>query len=932
MTRLLDVLSHLVTARPVITLVLLLVVTVALGAGFTRLAPQAPNTVFLPEGSAVATASNEIEVVFGDPTPTVTATMLFRGESLTPEGLTQIAAAVGEVEAHSGIAPLLAAPVVSPVGPLTAALGTTDFASVTQAEIEAAVTGNPALARLVGVDEDGTRVAVAYVRLHKLGDEERLESAELAVRDIAQGSRGSLEGSSLSPATVSEETSQALGPQMIQLMIIALFVIAVLLFVFTRSLVDLVLSLLGLVLTIVWVVGAQGWLGPNGVGLIGAPNTLTTMVPIMLIGLVVDYAIQTVALYREQRNEGQPVRPAVRIGLRSVMIPLTLAAVTTVVSFLTNLTSPIPANGDFGVVAGIGVAFGLLVMLTLLASFRALLDRWRERRGSLGLPRPVSGAIPGVGPAVEALGGQLALRPAPFLLVIAVITILLGIAARDIETVFDTRDFLPLGGEAIRNIKTLDAVFGGAADNVNVLIRAELTDDRTIRNLIDFTEAFSDDLRRPEGVVGGIQSSLGILFIDWITGDGSDGDKFDQDLQDMALAANNFRLAPAEMQALIDRLEELDPEGFALVAVDDPAGDDILLMKFQALSGDQARTERMVADVEGLWFGNDEEMTPTSGEIVGLEVVGAMTDSQTSSILATVMAALIILVIFFWITEGRPALGFIAVGPIVLVLIWVLGTMTLAGIPYNVITALITALSIGIGVDYTIHIIHRYEEEFAHSRDPEAAARRTLGTTGSALLGSALTTALGFGVLIFSSLTPFQQFGIVTAITIAYALIAAVVVVPPAMILWAAYQNYRLRSAVARAERELPFGEPSGDGSERTAIRLPDIRDVLPETSPDTAAFRFLWIRFDTHPFRVNSLDDSEIDGVYGMVGHRNQPAMDIKRSHIGRWLTRSEGQKFQSEDGERLRVVVQEHADGGRPGLYQIQFDLEDVAEHSDG
>ena len=109
-------------------------------------------------------------------------------------------------------------------------------------------------------------------------------------------------------------------------------------------------------------------------------------------------------------------------------------------------------------------------------------------------------------------------------------------------------------------------------------------------------------------------------------------------------------------------------------------------------------------------------------------------------------------------------------GPIVLVLIWVLGTMTLLGIPYNVVTALITALSIGIGVDYTIHIIHRYEREFANLRDPAAAARRTLATTGSALLGSALTTALGFGVLFFSSLAPFQQFGLVMAITIAYAL------------------------------------------------------------------------------------------------------------------------------------------------------------------
>ena len=379
----------------------------------------------------------------------------------------------------------------------------------------------------------------------------------------------------------------------------------------------------------------------------------------------------------------------------------------------------------------------------------------------------------------------------------------MGIASTRIETVFDTNDFLPSSGRAIEDIKTLDAAFGGSTDTVQVLIEAELTDDRTVRNILDFTDAFSDDLRRPEGVVGGIQSSMGVLLQDWLVDDGSPDDDYDAELLGMVTAANNFRLDPAQLQSIIDRLEELDPEGFRQVAVNNPDGTDALLVQFQALRGDQERAGRMVDDIYGLWFGDEAEITVTSAEVVGLEVVSLMTESQTSSIATTILAALIILCIFFWITEGRPALGFIAVGPIVMVLLWVLGTMALVGIPYNVVTALITALSIGIGVDYTIHIIHRYEEEFAHTRDPEAAARRTPATTGSALLGSALTTALGFGVLMFSSLTPFQQFGIITAITISYALIAAVIVVPPSMILWAAYQNHRLRSTVARAEREL---------------------------------------------------------------------------------------------------------------------------------
>ncbi len=234
--------------------------------------------------------------------------------------------------------------------------------------------------------------------------------------------------------------------------------------------------------------------------------------------------------------------------------------------------------------------------------------------------------------------------------------------------------------------------------------------------------AFSDDLRRPEGVVSEIQASLGLLLFDWITDEGTPDDKYDAQLLDMYIAADEFRIAPPQIQAIVDHLEELDPDGFRQVAVDNPNGPDTLLIQFEALNGDQERAERMVDDIQGLWFGKDEEITAISDEVVGIEVVNAMTESQTASITITILAALIILCLFFWITERRPALGFIAVGPIVLVLFWVLGTMALLGIPYNVITALITALSIGIGVDYTIHITHRYEEEFAHTRDPEAAA------------------------------------------------------------------------------------------------------------------------------------------------------------------------------------------------------------------
>ena len=100
-------------------------------------------------------------------------------------------------------------------------------------------------------------------------------------------------------------------------------------------------------------------------------------------------------------------------------------------------------------------------------------------------------------------------------------------------------------------------------------------------------------------------------------------------------------------------------------------------------------------------------------------------------------------------------------------------------------------------------MIHRYREEYARERDPEQAAVRTLATTGSALLGSAMTTGLGFGVLVGSPLLASQQFGITATIAIVYSLIVSVLLVLPAMVVWGAYQNVRLRSSVRRWADEL---------------------------------------------------------------------------------------------------------------------------------
>ncbi len=808
-SKILNRLSWLVTIRPYITLIVLLMITVALGAGAALRAPptEGASVAFLPPGHPIANATQEIEDFFGNSGDVSIVTLIFRGDALTPDGLSQMNALITRIVTDPGVSALLAPgdPIVAPSHLVNAALQVDNFESLTQAEINS-IQNVPqigeALSAMTGTDADGAPVAIANIHLSDTNDE-RVKNAERRISELAAGDEGTLRVSSLSPAVVEDEYREATESGMAPLIGLALVLIAALLLLFTRALSDMLLALAGLVLSLVWIIGAEGWLGPNGLGLIGPPSSLTAMAPVIVISLTVDYAIQAVSHYRERRLDGEPVMEAIRNGLSNVTIPLTLAAVTTIVSFLATLFSPIGVIGDFGIVAGLGVGMSLTVMLTLIPASRTIIDRRRESRGVLAAPRPISNALPGIAPMAELLGRAVTRWPVPFLAVIIAATIALGFAATGLKSEFSIRDILPRGGSVLEDMNTLESAVGGSTEVATILLKAEVTESRTLLNLHDLTAAFDDELRRPQAAAGPIEGSYRDLVYDWTNESGEPGDKYDPKLAALFRAASpGVELDPDLMQELMDELIAREPE-LAHSLMNDPQGVDAMLLQFPIYLDDPARVRMIQEEIEALWRGDDSAITAISDSIVSVAVTDQITDRQTEAISATIAAALGILSIFFWLALRQPALGLIAVGPIVLALISVLGTMALLNIPYTLITSIITALSIGIGVDYTIHVIHRYREEFARRRNPEQAAIQTLATTGSALLGSALTTALGFGALIASPLLASQHFGLTATITIVYSLAVSIFVALPAMVVWGAYQNMRLRSMVERMWNEL---------------------------------------------------------------------------------------------------------------------------------
>lgn len=565
-----------------------------------------------------------------------------------------------------------------------------------------------------------------------------------------------------------------------------------------RTITDILLTLLTIVMAI-GIMQGTGYLLEQA-GIIDAFSAPTQIVPILLIGLGVDYAIHLTSRYREEVGSGDSVDGAMTGAVTSVGIALALATITTVIGFLTNIFNPVPALKDFGILAAVGIVVAFLLMLTFVPAVRMLLDRRAERKGTL----PVRSLQSHGDRILPRLMEKLALLAEHAAIPTLIVALLLGGAGfygfTQLETRFSFTDFLPDDSPYVETLDVIQEDFGGGfGEQTQVLVEAtdEQVIDGDIHNLL---VAANSDLTELEDVAV-IETAQG-AFPDASSPIGLLG----QVLQDPQSAPPEV-LAAAQQVGLGEGLTvtpgvDVTPLYRALVdAVPDQAsgviafeGDelDALLWDITTTAGEE---------VEDLRTGLDDAFAPvneagvsaidTSDNIIGDVVVNELTGSQSTSLFITIAVAALVLMITFMIEARRWFLGLITIAPVALVVLWTYGLMYITDIPFGPVTATIAALAIGIGVPFTIHIARRFQEDRRAHTDMDEAMRSTMRHTGGALAGSAFTTMAGFGVLITSSLTPFRQMGQVTVYAIGLALAAAVLVLPSMLALWDRYHRRR---------------------------------------------------------------------------------------------------------------------------------------------
>ncbi len=568
-----------------------------------------------------------------------------------------------------------------------------------------------------------------------------------------------------------------------------------------RTAADTLVTLLVVVFAITTTDGAAVLLGPQGLGLIGDVSGAGSIVPILIVGLGVDYVIHLNAAYRNGLSSGDAVDKAIIRSVRVVGGALVLAVVTTAFGFLTNLFSGTPSLVTFGILATIGLAAAFLYAVLLFPAVRVLLDRRARRQERL----PATAFKTRDSSWVDRVVGATSVIPrrVPWAAVgVAGIVLVAGIlTATNLRTGFSFLDFVPQGSAVRAAAVEISQRFdGGLGETTQVLVNGDITDPATWNATLEATAA-AGSLEDVVVIDGSPRvSSPQQLVASLVDPDSS---QFDPAVAAAAAAAGldgSLRAsADADIAGLLEAVQGVVPDDLAGLVASDAA-----LYTFTT----QAGTDGALALAAGLESAFGETAVATSQDVIGAAVVESISQVQVQSLVLALVGAAILLMLNYFVSDRRPLLGILTVLPVGGVVVLLYAFMVIVGIEFGPVTATLAAVVIGVGVDYTIHVTHRFQDYRREGLDIDTAITRTLGTTGSALVASAVTTSFGFALLTQSSLIPFQQLGwLILAAVIGSALVS-VLLLPSMLVIHARRIERRTRASEPRGTA--PDAQPSG--------------------------------------------------------------------------------------------------------------------------
>ena len=598
------------------------------------------------------------------------------------------------------------------------------------------------------------------------------ETSERTVRDAFHTFESDMLvlNSMAAPNQAMQEASEKTLSKLLPLTLAAM---AVLLWFSLRRPTDVILSLTAVMMALLWMFAAGELLGLRF-------SQYTFIAPILVLALGVDDAIHILHRYRADHYQG-PER-ALRISVRLVGTALLLTTLTTMAAFSANRISTVPAIRDFGVHVALGIAAAFILTTTFLPAIRLLVDRWLDPDLA---PLEENSALV---PVLDAVADLAQSRPVPVIVLALLLTGGSLWVALQLEQDLDMTDLIDPTSEMYSAFIVYERDFATTAgEEAGLLVEGDdLARPEVLRALLDTQSAMANDSKvaqisgepRAFSIANVIQLTFPQLApqLGMVDGDGDglpDSAAETQQLLGLLLEQGAGDLTSTEVRALA----RADGNGSCNGMLIRVSSADIGTMGGGELL---QQLEEDATPLEDLGL----VATPYGQPIERYQMMSTMTDGMLRSLAVSIVICLGLLVLLCrsWIE------GFEAIIPVLLVTAWVYGTLWALNWNLNLITVSIAAITIGVGVDFAVHLLHRYREALSKGDFPEAAMSAAVRHAGTPITGAALTTAAGFGMLSFSPMTSFSQFGILTAVMILYALAASLLVLPAVVLTVAEYR------------------------------------------------------------------------------------------------------------------------------------------------
>ena len=217
----------------------------------------------------------------------------------------------------------------------------------------------------------------------------------------------------------------------------------------------------------------------------------------------------------------------------------------------------------------------------------------------------------------------------------------------------------------------------------------------------------------------------------------------------------------------------------------------VLISPYVSTEGSQARILARIKDSDHTLVRNDllnkiikdvNENFISEGESFRLSGISVLYNNVLQSLfrsqILTLGTVFICILVMLSILFRQILLALICTLPNIFSALFILGFMGVIGIPLDIMTITIAAITIGIGVDDAIHYIHRYKKEMAKGSGVEDAIRTVQTTVGRALYYTSVTITIGFIILVSSNFMPSIYFGLLTGIAMIISLLATFTIIP----------------------------------------------------------------------------------------------------------------------------------------------------------